>query len=164
MKLRIFLLWVLGVTWAAPFIGVKDPSPRLEHFLQTPFCRTYGCKFQAQVVDDPILNIVKYDFELTRLGAAVQVETLEGEIIGLLMNLTRKSLSSRDLQGMAAMVTLAAGRPIKYDFAQRCRDNAPGKPQSLGRIRGFLLQVNCYRYPGPEENTWEYMLKAWLPG
>lgn len=154
----------LGVAWAAPLIGVKDSSPRLEHFLQTPFCRTYGCKFQARVVDDPTLNIVKYDFELTRLGGAVQVEMLEGEIIGLEMNLVRKNLSPRDLQGMAAMVTLAAGRPVKYDYARLCRDNAPGNPQDSGQIAGFLFQVNCYRYPGIVENTWEYVIKAWLPG
>ncbi|MER3479540.1 MAG: hypothetical protein C4327_03395 [Meiothermus sp.] len=164
MRIIGSLLVALGMAWAAPFLGVKDSSPQLERFQQTPFCRTYGCKFQARVVDDPLLNVVKYHFDLTRLGGAVQVETLGGEVIGLEMNLVRKSLSPRDLEGMAAMVTLAAGRPVKYDYARLCRNKAPGKPQDSGKIAGFLLQVNCYRSPGPRESTWEYLAKAWLPG
>jgi hypothetical protein len=71
VKLPVFLLLAFGVAWVAPFIGVKDSSPQLERFRQTPFCRSYGCKFQARVVDDPTLNVVKYDFGLTRLDGAV---------------------------------------------------------------------------------------------
>ncbi len=70
MRIIGSLLVALGMAWAAPLIGVKDSSPQLERFQQTPFCRTYGCKFQARVVDDPLLNVVKYHFDLTRLGGA----------------------------------------------------------------------------------------------
>ncbi|HEU4740041.1 MAG TPA: hypothetical protein VFS50_00405 [Meiothermus sp.] len=80
------------------------------------------------------------------------------------MNLVCTGLTPRDLGAMAAMVSLAAGRTVRYDYTRRCRNNAPGKPQDAGKIGGFLFQVNCYRYPGIEENTWEYVIKAWLPG
>lgn len=71
-----------------------------------------GCIFQASVVDDAVLKVVKTDFGLSTLNeAAIQVETLDGAVIGLAMNFPlRKSLSSADLAAMAMMVKLAAGR------------------------------------------------------
>lgn len=166
MRLWVALSLIFSVALAAPFIGVKDQSPKLSLFLQTQFCKTYGCVFQARVVDNPTLNVVKYDFGLGKLkDAAVQVETLDSEIIGLEMNLAlRKSLSSSDLAVMAALVKLAAGQTIRYDYAKACLSNEPGKPQDAGKIAGFLFQINCYRFPGMVDGTWEYNLKAWLPG
>jgi hypothetical protein len=49
-----------------------------------------------------VLKVVKTDFGLSTLNeAAIQVETLDGAVIGLAMNFPlRKSLSSADLAAM----------------------------------------------------------------
>lgn len=166
MRCLALLLGLIAFANAAPFIGVKDKSPKLNLFQQTSFCKTYGCVFQASVVDNATLNVVKTDFGLTKLNeAAVQVETLDGEVIGLEINFPlRKSLSKADLAAMAMMVKLAAGQEVKFDYGKQCQQNEPGKPVDAGKIKGFLFQINCYRFPGVLDGSWEYNLKAWLPG
>lgn len=168
MKSSLILLFfhIFSAVLAAPFIGVKDTTAKLERFLATPFCKTYGCIFQARVLDNAVLEVYKYDFGLGRLdGAAVQVETVAGEVIGLEANFpNRKALGARDLEAMRALVELAAGRKIDYPYARNCTQNEPGKPQDSGKVAGFLFQVNCYRFPGTVDGAWEYNLKAWLPG
>ena len=166
MRLSVFLVGLTAFASAAPFIGIKDQSPKLDLFQQTPFCKTYGCVFRARVVDNATLNVVKTDFGLSKLNdAAVQLEALDGEVIGLEMNFPlRKSLSQTDLAAMAAMVKLAAGREVQFDYARQCQNNEPGKPVDAGKIKGFVFRVNCYRFPGVVDGSWEYNVKAWLPG
>ena len=162
----MFLFALLSSALAAPFIGVKDKSPKLNLFQQTQFCKTYGCVFQASVLDDAILKVFKTDFGLSKLNdAAIQVETLDSEVIGLEMNFPlRKSLSQTDLAAMVMMVKLAAGQEVKFDYAKQCQQNEPGKPMDAGKINGFVFRINCYRFPGVVDGSWEYNLKAWLPG
>lgn len=110
--------------------------------------------------------MAKTDFELLKIkDAAVQVETLDGDVIGLEMNLNlRTSLSLSDLKAMGAMVDLAAGKKTDFNYSKACQNDEPGNPQNVGKIKGFLFQVSCYRFPATVDGQWEYTLKAWLPG
>jgi hypothetical protein len=158
----------LTLAWAAPvstpFLGTQSRSRAdLERkFLHTPFCKAFAC--QTRPLSPMYQHLV---FKLSN-GLEVELDTWHAN--GLYFNLEPKKPPSLEaIRTMRALIRLATGQDLPFDFAKNCSSIVQiqkSKPlefrlkppkQSLGQPLGRWGRVACLEdktgIPAGQENT-----------
>ncbi len=163
----MFMVW-LSLAGAAPvlkpvltsFLGTPSSNRAdLERkFLQTPFCKALGCTIR------PLSPM--YHHLVFRLGNGLEVQLDTWHANGVYFELEpKKPLSLERIRTMRALIRLATGQNLPFDFAKNCSSIAGirrSKPlefhlkptdQAVGRSGIISCLEDTTGIPAGQENT-----------